>query len=220
MHLIKRYSNRKLYDTSTRSYLTIRDLGELVNQGEEVRVVDNDSGKDLTALTLSRVLLEKQRRTGPLLPRSALANLIARSRDSMFDFLRRQMPAWVGSAFVALEDVERNVRSMVEDRQITRAEGRRLMGLLGERIRRNRVELERWVDDRVRTALSRLDIPTASDVERLRRQADALVTRVDALAQTLARDEASGDTPGRRAQTRRRRAPARGGAARASRRAR
>ena len=61
MRLIKRYSNRKLYDTETRSYITLDGLASLVAEGEEIRVVDNDTKEDLTSVILSQLVLERER---------------------------------------------------------------------------------------------------------------------------------------------------------------
>ena len=51
--LIKRYANRKLYNTQTSRYITLKGIGELVEVGSEVRVVDNETGEDITSVTLS-----------------------------------------------------------------------------------------------------------------------------------------------------------------------
>ncbi|MGH7857699.1 MAG: polyhydroxyalkanoate synthesis regulator DNA-binding domain-containing protein, partial [Candidatus Binatia bacterium] len=51
--VVKRYGNRKLYDTQESRYVTLEDISTFVKAGEELRVVDNDSGEDLTAVTFA-----------------------------------------------------------------------------------------------------------------------------------------------------------------------
>src|SRR6267143_3555514 len=63
-HLIKKYANRKLYDTRTSSYITLDGIAQLVREGHDIRVVDRDNGNDLTQLTLSQIVLEEEKR-GP-----------------------------------------------------------------------------------------------------------------------------------------------------------
>ena len=58
---IKRYSNRKLYDMSRSRYITLADLGELIRDGENIQVIDNDTKADLTEVTLTQVLMAQQR---------------------------------------------------------------------------------------------------------------------------------------------------------------
>ena len=63
-HLIKKYANRKLYDTRTSSYVTLEDLAGLVRDGHEIKVVDRETGQDLTQVTLSQIVLSEEKR-GP-----------------------------------------------------------------------------------------------------------------------------------------------------------
>ncbi|HLY67315.1 MAG TPA: polyhydroxyalkanoate synthesis regulator DNA-binding domain-containing protein, partial [Chloroflexota bacterium] len=76
MHLVKRYSNRKLYDVSDRRQITLDGIAELVRNGEDVKVVENDAGEDITTVILSEILLERERRsTGPF-SKSVLTGLV------------------------------------------------------------------------------------------------------------------------------------------------
>ena len=59
--LIKRYANRKLYNTQTSRYITLKGIATLLNQGEEVRVIDKETGEDITQVALSQILVDKQR---------------------------------------------------------------------------------------------------------------------------------------------------------------
>lgn len=72
MVLIKRYPNRKLYDTAAKQYITLRQVADLIYRGHEVQVVDHLSGEDLTAITLTQVVLELEKRSGSVPPPAAL----------------------------------------------------------------------------------------------------------------------------------------------------
>ena len=61
IRVIKRYANRKLYDTRDSRYVTLDRIAELVRSGEEVKVVDNRSKKDLTKITLAQIIYEEQK---------------------------------------------------------------------------------------------------------------------------------------------------------------
>jgi polyhydroxyalkanoate synthesis repressor PhaR len=62
-HLIKKYANRKLYDTRTSRYITLDAIGDLLRQGAEIQVVDRETGRDITAVTLSQIVTTEERRT-------------------------------------------------------------------------------------------------------------------------------------------------------------
>ena len=63
-HIIKKYANRKLYDTRTSSYITLEGLAALVRDGHEIKVMDRETGQDLTQVTLSQIVLSEEKR-GP-----------------------------------------------------------------------------------------------------------------------------------------------------------
>lgn len=65
--LIKRYGNRKLYDTQASRYVTLDRIAEMVRAGKDLRIVDNDTGEDLTAVTFAQILFEEQKRKNGML---------------------------------------------------------------------------------------------------------------------------------------------------------
>jgi polyhydroxyalkanoate synthesis repressor PhaR len=76
MVAIKRYPNRKLYNTETKQYITLQGIADLIRQGEEVQVTDHANGDDLTALTLTQIILEQEKKQNGLLSNSFLTGLI------------------------------------------------------------------------------------------------------------------------------------------------
>ncbi len=63
-HVIKKYANRKLYDTETSRYITLDGISELVRDGHDIKVVDRESGRDLTPLILSQIVMGDEKRSG------------------------------------------------------------------------------------------------------------------------------------------------------------
>ncbi len=74
--IIKRYSNRKLYDTRGSQYVTLEQIAEMIRQGEEVRVLDNSSKDDLTSVTLAQIIFEEEKRQKSFIPLGAMRQLI------------------------------------------------------------------------------------------------------------------------------------------------
>jgi len=64
-HLIKKYANRKLYDTHTSRYITLEGISQLVREGRDIQVVERDSGRDLTPLILSQIVVGEEKRVAP-----------------------------------------------------------------------------------------------------------------------------------------------------------
>jgi len=87
MTLVKRYPNRKLYDVERKRYIRLGDIADLIRQGKEVHVIDSVIREDLTARTLSRSLVEREKRRGGAIPKSFFAWAIKRSGDVSEDSL-------------------------------------------------------------------------------------------------------------------------------------
>jgi len=103
-YVIKRYSNRKLYDTQESRYVTLEEIEEMVRSGKEVAVVDAASGEDLTAVTLTQIILENERSHRTALPTAFLHQLIKHG-EAWQEFIARSMRS-------SLEGVVSNQREM------------------------------------------------------------------------------------------------------------
>ena len=75
MRNLRHYSNRKLYDTQDSHYVTLAQVAAIIRGGEEIRVLDNDTGKDLTAATMAQIIFEETKE-GKLLPIPGLRKII------------------------------------------------------------------------------------------------------------------------------------------------
>jgi polyhydroxyalkanoate synthesis repressor PhaR len=74
--VIKRYANRKLYDTQRSRYVTLDQIAEMIRGGEDVRIVDNNSKEDLTTITLAQIIFEEEKKQKSFLPLNAMRNII------------------------------------------------------------------------------------------------------------------------------------------------
>jgi len=88
-HLIKKYANRKLYDTHTSRYITLEGVAQLVRDGHEIKVVDSDR-RDLTQVTLSQVVLEEEKR-GPARLVDAGGEMLHDRGQALLDYVRKTL---------------------------------------------------------------------------------------------------------------------------------
>jgi polyhydroxyalkanoate synthesis repressor PhaR len=87
---VKKYGNRRLYDTADSRYITIEELAEKIRRGSDARVVDAKTGQDLTQATLAQIILES-RGAGKMLPIPLLLQLIRMREDALAEFMGRWM---------------------------------------------------------------------------------------------------------------------------------
>ena len=88
--VIKRYSNRKLYDTKDSRYVTLLQIAEMVRSGEEVQIIDNNTKEDLTEVTLAQIIYEeqKQKASSRNVPLQTLKDLIHQRTEKVLSDLR------------------------------------------------------------------------------------------------------------------------------------
>jgi len=86
--VIKRYSNRKLYDTKDSRYVTLPQIAEMVRSSEEVQIIDNNTKEDLTEVTLAQIIYEEQKAHSRNVPLQTLKELIHSRTEKVLEGLR------------------------------------------------------------------------------------------------------------------------------------
>lgn len=81
--VIKRYQNRKLYDTVDSCYVTLEDIRDLLKAGEEIRVIDNARKEDLTSVTFAQIIFEEEKKTKGVLPLTMFKEIITTGGEAL-----------------------------------------------------------------------------------------------------------------------------------------
>ena len=111
--VIKKYANRRLYDTSGSRYINLEDIASLVRNGKDLQVVDAKTGEDLTRVTLTQIIVEDARGQPTGLPLELLRQLILAS-----DRVGQEFIMWyLKSAFDAYQKVQSSVQSRISEVQ-------------------------------------------------------------------------------------------------------
>ncbi len=173
MSLIKRYPDRKLYDTEAKQYVTLEQIAEMIRAGKDVQVIDHESGEDLTSLTLSQVILDQEKRKSGFLPSSLMTSLIRSGGETVESVLRLVQ----GSLPMGAAMLEDRLNRLVASGALSKDQARTVTKALqaGSNLSS--------VDENVAALLNRLNIPTSRDVEELRMKLAALNAQLDALTE-------------------------------------
>lgn len=89
--IIKRYQNRKLYDTEQSCYVTLEDLAGMIRRGEELQVLDNKTQEDITATTLTQIIFETEKKSNKVIPLHLLQDIIKGSGGSISHFFQEKI---------------------------------------------------------------------------------------------------------------------------------
>ena len=179
MPVIKRYPNRKLYDTDAKRYITLEQIAHLIRDGQDVQVVDHATGEDLTALTLTQVILEQERKRSGFLPQTVLTGLIQAGGERL-STLRRALASPLELAHHVDEEIERRLQSLVSRGELAAEESRRLRDkLLVQGY--HPAELNPPSEQALERALSKRGVPTQDDLQQILEQLEALATSLEQL---------------------------------------
>jgi polyhydroxyalkanoate synthesis repressor PhaR len=166
--IIKRYPNRKLYDTDRSTYVTLDEIEQMVKDGEDVKIIDNQSGEDITTVTLAHIIFEQEKSQNRMLPLSALRGIIQSGEDFI---TRLQQPVTqfrdeFRRRAEAIEESGKAVRDFIESTQ------------------RSVDEMQRRMDERMRDAVDQL-----THIPEMRRDIERMETRIRDMEQRLNRAE-------------------------------
>lgn len=112
--VIKRYGNRRLYNTETKSYVNYEELAKIVRDGSDVRVIDSTSGEDVTKAVLIQVILEEEKKNKTVLPTEFLFQLLRSREEAMQDFFKNHLAASFNAYLKTKEEFDNRFRTMLE----------------------------------------------------------------------------------------------------------
>ncbi len=190
MRVIKRYPNRKLYDTEAKQYVSLDRIAELIREGEEIHVVDHTTHEDLTTITLTQVIFEQEKKQDSELPRTVLTALIRASGDTL-NTMRRTLTSPLDWFRQVDDEIDRRLQVLVRRGELAEDDFNRLRDQL---LTRGRRASSAGVDEEaVERLLVERGTPTREEITQLNAQLDALLASLDQL--TAKREPPNGGPP-------------------------
>lgn len=182
MPVIKRYPNRKLYDTEAKKYITLEGITELIREGKEVQVIDHKTGDNLTALTLTQIIYEEEKKQSGLLPRSILTGLIRSSGDRLTS-LQRSLFSSVNALRQIDDEIKRRIKALTQLGELTEHEGKELIAqLLRPDIQppdKGQENGETVFAEELDQLIKQRQIPTQEDLKQLYTQLEELAAKLE-----------------------------------------
>jgi polyhydroxyalkanoate synthesis repressor PhaR len=108
--IIKKYANRRLYNTASSSYITLEDLAKMVRENVEFQVLDAKTGDDITHSILTQIIMDEEANGGQMLPVSFLRQLIGMYGNSM----QAMMPSYLEASMANFRDNQSKIREAFE----------------------------------------------------------------------------------------------------------
>ncbi len=177
--VIKRYSNRKLYDTKDSRYVTLLQIAEMVRGGEEVQIIDNNSKEDLTEVTLAQIIYEEKKANSRAVPLQTLKDLIHQRTEKVLSDLREGP---IGRLIPGSKEAKEKEKSVSQPGPLAPPppEPTPSRPTLVEQARGTLEDWQQKIDERVRALL-----PSLSPWQALEAEIKRLNARIDELEKKL-----------------------------------
>ena len=181
MNVIKRYTNRKLYNTSSKQYITLEGVADLIRSGEEVQILDNSNGEDLTALTLTQIIFEQEKKQSGFLPRSVLTGLVQAGGETLGS-LRRTLASPLDLFRHVNQEIERRLHVLVSRGELNEDEAAQLQDKLTRAATEEADDLPLPSEEEMEMLLAKHNVPTRNELQELSAQLETLVAKLDSLS--------------------------------------
>ncbi|MCA9922571.1 MAG: hypothetical protein KC421_09370 [Anaerolineales bacterium] len=178
MPVIKRYPNRKLYDTEAKRYITLDGIADLIRKGQDVQVIDHTTDEDLTAVTLTQIIFEQEKKKGGFLPTSVLTGLVQAGGDTI-NTLRRSLTSPLDLLHHIDEEIDKRIQTLTQRGELAQEEAYKLRDKLLSPIAKETFTLpgQQHLD----RLLSSRGLPSREELEKIHNQIDTLAAEIDSL---------------------------------------
>lgn len=181
MHLIKKYSNRKLYDTTEKKYVTMKNVSEMIKSGKDVSIIDNETSEDLTSSIVSSLMGKDLNDTDESLSSSLLIQLFRKGSGALTDYAKKYFSIWQNAFTLAEDELDSMLKSLVRNNEISKIEGSRLK----QEIMGFTSSLKNWisemVDKRISEVLSVMNLATRDQFANLTERISYLEKKLEEL---------------------------------------
>ncbi len=183
MHLIKKYANRKMYDTTDKTHISRAKLAELIKKGEEVTIIDNRTGEDLTTAIVSQLigLESKKNEDDGIVSSRFMMQLLRKGGGTLTDYAKKYVSLWQGALTMAEDEIDKLVNRLVKNKELSLSEGNRLKKEIIGYTNTLKSWISESIDNRVGEVLDAMHVAKNDDIKALADKVDALAKKVKQL---------------------------------------
>ncbi len=175
---IKKYANRKYYDTIEKRYVSLDKLSELIKAGDDILIEENETGEDITAQTLAQILAREDNngtQSGNLL------QLIRKGRGTVMGYAKKYSSLWQNALTMAEDEIDKLVNVLVKSKELSESEGSKLKKEIMTQTDSFKDWISDKIDQRVKEALDMMNLATKDQVTNLTARIEVLAQAVEKL---------------------------------------
>jgi len=180
MHHIKKYANRKLYDSTDKKYISMDRLSELIKLGEDIAIIDNETGEDLTASIVSSLIARTKGEAKEQISSGVLIQLFRKGGSVLTDYTKKYVSLWQKSFTLAEDEIDALVKKLVKNKEISKSEGSRLKKEIIGFTKSMKTWISDTIDKRISEVLDVMNLASKDHVADLNIRIDLLEEKLKA----------------------------------------
>jgi len=185
-YIIKKYSNRKLYDTKEKKYVNLSEVSRLIREGAEVKVINNKTKEDVTSLVLAQIIVEQEKTKKILLPSIfSPLKLLKKGGEDMFKLGRKMFLGGLGLASLTKERANEIAQELIKKGELSQSESKEFVIDIMDKAEKEKDRLIEKIKPEIDKSLEKMNFASKKCVDDLEKKIDELGNKIDQLSKKI-----------------------------------
>ncbi len=185
-YIIKKYSNRKLYDTKEKKYVNLSEVSRLIREGAEVKVINNKTKEDVTSLVLAQIIVEQEKTKKIMLPSIfSPLKLLKKGGEDMFKLGRKMFLGGLGLASLTKERANEIAQELIKKGELSQSESKEFVIDIMDKAEKEKDRLIEKIKPEIDKSLEKMNFASKKCVDNLEKKIDELGNKIDQLSKKI-----------------------------------
>ncbi len=181
-YIIKKYSNRKLYDTKEKRYVNLSEVSRLIREGVDLKVIDNNTKEDITSLVLAQIIVEQEKTKKIMLPSIfSPLKLLKKGGEDMLNLSKKMLLAGIGTLSLTKEKANKIADDLIKRGELSQSESKEFVVDLLDKAEKEKDRLIEKIKPEIGKSLEKMNFASKKSVDNLEKKIDELGSKIDQL---------------------------------------
>ena len=185
-YIIKKYSNRKLYDTKEKKYVNLSEVSRLIREGVDLKVVDNKTKEDITSLVLAQIIVEQEKTKKIMLPSIfSPLKLLKKGGEDMLNLSKKMFLAGIGTLSLTKEKANKIADDLIKRGELSQSESKEFVIDIMDKAEKEKDRLIEKIKPEIDKSLEKMNFASKKCVDNLEKKIDELGNKIDQLTKKI-----------------------------------
>ena len=185
-YIIKKYANRKLYNTEEKKYVNLSEISRLIREEVDLKVIDNKTKEDVTSLVLAQIIVEQERTKKTMLPLIlSPLKMLKRGGEDMFKLGRKMFLASLGMLSLTKERANKIAQELIKRGELSQSESEEFVVDLLDRAEKEKDRLIEKIKPEIDKSIEKMNFASKKCVDNLEKKIDELGNKIDQLSKKI-----------------------------------